>query len=165
MRLAKLGLIVALVLGLAVVESFAAGAATLQSHDPGVRLPAYPSESDFKLEAGGQVDVEAGTMSLAGQATHMGRLTGEGTFDTTALTFEGVLTDSSGDPTPLSMTLIEQLPGEYAASLRFRGWVSHRFLENAYGAGTLPMDSDGMFTIDVDETYLRCQDNITHSCY
>jgi hypothetical protein len=113
-------------------------------------------ESAFKLKAGGQIDFDAGTMTLAGQSTHMGQFTGEGTFDAATWTFSGTLFDGSGAGVNVSMTLVEQTPGEFTVTMTFLGRLSHSNLVSGLGIGTLHMDQDFMFTTDIEGTLQKC---------
>jgi len=157
MKPAKIGLAFVFILAFAAVRTPGTYGGSAQSSSGDVSAQQLiVIESAFKLKAGGQIDFDAGTMTLAGQSSHMGQFTGEGSFDAATWTFTGTLVDGSGVGSNVSMTLVEQTPGEFAVTMRFLGSLSHSNLVSGIGVGTLHMDHDFMFTVEVEGTLQKC---------
>ena len=114
------------------------------------------NEMEFKLKAGGQIDFDDGTMELAGQSTHIGQFACQGTLNAATWTFTGVMSDGNGPFANVAITLVAQTTDEYAVTMSFLGYRSTSVLLGGYGTGTLHMDQDFMFTMDVEGRFQKC---------
>jgi hypothetical protein len=142
------------------LSAHSAHAAEAHNVDGGLKTQLIVNEFALKLKAGGQIDYDAGTMSLAGQSSHLGRFTGEGPFDTATSTFSGILSGSSGEWVNATIALVEQSPGEFTVSLVFVGLASYGHLTSGIGTGTLHMDQDFMFTMEIEGTMQKCRADV-----
>src|SRR5262245_58240722 len=133
-------------LGLAFISVLALTADTSVMHG----APPLEVQSQFKLKAGGQVDLEGGTLTMAGQMSHVGQFTCEGTFDAATWTFYGTLTDRSGDTANFDMTLVAESDGVYTAIIVFSTQSTHNNFIRGVGSGLLRMDQDFMFTVEIE---------------
>jgi hypothetical protein len=126
--------------------------------------PAQPAESPFKLKAGGQFDLATATVSFAGHATHLGQFTATGTVDPSTFGVTGTMTGASGDTLNYSAFVEPQPSGEILFHLNFVGGPGRLFLATGEGTGTITLDADFMFTLDIEGTFRKCVRDATHSC-
>jgi len=156
MKFAKIAAAAVFALGIAAWAPAAYGQ-TAQFSDGALPPQSFPvNEMDFKLKAGGQIDFAAGTISLAGQSTHIGQFTYEGPFDAATWTSSGLMADANGYFANVTITLAEQASGEYTVTMSFIGIRSRSVLLGGYGSGPLHMDQDFMFTMDVEGRFQKC---------
>jgi len=143
MRIAKLGL--------AFVSVFAVAA------DIPVTRSATPVEieGEFKLKAGGLIDLALETMTFAGHMSHLGLFTCEGTFDAGTLNFNGRITDGRGYLGYVYMTLVPQTDGVYQATFFFFDQLSWFQNLRTVGSGVIRVDPDSMFTMEILGTSWR----------
>ncbi len=132
----------------------------------GVTSLTDPNPSAFKLKAGGQIDLATLTVNFAGQASHLGQFTATGTYDPDALSFQGTMTGASGESVVYTVTLEPQPSGEVSAHLTFVGNPGRKpmLLARGDGMGTLALDADNMFTLDIEGPIRKCE-QVLHSCY
>ena len=142
-------------LACASVVAFGTGSAGLSDVSPFAPQPLF-IEHEFKLKGGGQVDLDAGTMSLAGQASHIGRLTFEGTLVPGTGRFHGTMFGQNGEGYNADFTLDQPVPGVYALTMTFSTQSTHSDFVRGVGTGPVHMDQDNMFTVEIDGTLFKC---------
>ena len=113
-------------------------------------------EHEFKLKGGGQVDFDAGTLSLAGQATHVGRVTFEGTLVPGTDEYSGTMFGQNGETCNADVTFVELASGEFALALYFSTMSTHTSFVRGEGAGTVQLDEDDMFAVEIHGTLFTC---------
>jgi hypothetical protein len=157
MRSATIGLGFVMIFGMAAASAPAAygQSAEFAVGDPAPLEPVV-NEMEFKLRAGGQIDFDAGTMELAGQSTHIGQFTSQGTFDAATWSYSGLLFDANGAFANVEIVFVAQTPGEYAVTISFLGIRSHSVILGGFGTGTAHMDPDFMFTLNVEGRFRKC---------
>jgi len=148
--------------------AFAASGASLVTPDGGVKVHVFPapppSVSAFKLKAGGQFDLGTGTATFAGQATHVGQFTADGTFDPVTLAIQGTITAQSEDTLNYAATFEPQPSGEITVHMTFVGGPGRLFNATGEAFGTLTLDADFMFALDLEGTFRKCTRDATRSC-
>jgi hypothetical protein len=148
--------------------AFAASGASLVTPDGGVKVHLFPapppSISAFKLKAGGQFDLSTGTATFAGQATHLGQFTATATLDPATLAIQGTMTANNEDSLNFSATFEPQPSGEIAVHMRFVGGPGRLFNATGEAFGTLALDADFMFALDLEGTFRKCERDVTRSC-
>jgi len=123
-------------------------------------------ETGFKLKAGGQLDMDTMTVTFAGQASHYGQFTATGTYDPVLSVLHGTM-DCGGDGHTVTFTITfgpgnsGEVPAEFTG-LGGPGWPLYN--SNAVATGTITLDDDFMFTLDVDGTFQKCTPDETRSC-